>query len=241
MDNMKQHSVSSFLQEVGCKLPVLDSFLQHRNSETCDLALLESAFLAIQAVKVSAEKLKAATISKIAARIELILERHLLKKTAPTQKEYDALLFAQEKLLVLVAAYRDTRREPAGMSRGVFQALDLVEAFSGRPAQETENGSKSFLADPFAEDSPFDGFETVSAGDSNVAIASVEIPETLPVTPSSAGKAPDDPFEEDQRFDLAVVAGASLADQPAIEGSDPPCFDPFAEDPDFEPVLPQVE
>lgn len=213
MDDIRTTLLPTFLQEAEGKLPVIESFLEKRTAESCDLASMDEACRAVHTLKGTAGLIKAESIRRIAMRIEDILERHLQKKTSPSAVEYDALILAQEKMSFLVSCLGSSRPEPQGVVNGVMQALDLVTTFPGQAGPAANDSNHDSLNDPFAEDVAFDLGEPV-----------VE-----------AATLPEDPFADDH-FDLSDY---DVADSPVSlksKQSATVAVDPFADDPDFEPV-----
>lgn len=218
MDDVRQKRLPAFLQEVQVELPVMDAFLNPRDSQDCDPAALAAAFRAIHTLKGTAGLLKADAVRTVAGRVEAILEKHLLRKSCPTQAEYDALHFARERIAVLIDCYRLSQAESPGLVKGVLRALDLVEAFPGQTGYVTAHCAADGAEDPFAEDCVFDpvAADLVGAADSLAARTTEAAPAPGPV----AAQLPDDPFGDDHRFGLSGSA-------------DPLGADLFADDPDF--------
>jgi chemotaxis protein histidine kinase CheA len=215
MDDVRQKRLPAFLQEVQVELPVMDAFLNPRDSQDCDPAALAAAFRAIHTLKGTAGLLKADAVRTVAGRVEAILEKHLLRKSCPTQAEYDALHFARERIAVLIDCYRLSQAESPGLVKGVLRALDLVEAFPGQTGYLTAHCAAAVNEDPFAEDCVFDPVAADLVDSSAVHTA-----EAVPAPGPVAAQLPDDPFGDDHRFGLSGSA-------------DPLGADLFADDPDF--------
>lgn len=221
MDDKRKNLLPTFLQETQKKLPIIGSFLSTRNSTNCDLSALDAAFRAAHTIKGAAGLLKADSIRAIALRLEDNLEKHLLQKTSPTQIEYDALVLAKEKMSILVDGLEYSQSEPDGLVKGVMQALDLAEAFSGGPAGMVGHTSELSATDPFADDALWDYTDEPSY---DIGSGEVQLEQTMP----------EDIFADDSQFDLLTSS----------DEGEPICvpetvyFDPFAEDPDFEPGSP---
>ncbi|MDT8420272.1 MAG: chemotaxis protein CheW [Desulfuromonadales bacterium] len=214
MDDIRENLLPVFLQEAQVKIPVVESFLTARTSSNCDGSALEGAYRAIHTLKGTAGLVRAEAIRKIALRIEKNLERHLEDDSSPTPAEYDALTLALAKISELLSALNKSGSLQETGTVGVFQALDLAEAFSGR----SSSGAARISEDLFAEDGVFDAADSFPP---SPAVADAQRHEAaLPV----------DPFAEDGRFGLNKYR-ASASFFPAAGGTPASCTDPFAEDP----------
>jgi len=226
MDDVQQERLSAFLQKAQEKLPDIESFLLTRDSEGCDLHALDAAFRASRTLKESAGLILADSVKVIALRIEKILEKNLLTKTCPTPIEYDALSFALKQMCVLIDCLKNGNPEHPEVAKKAIQTLDLAGAFPGKPSHMLEQSSLMTEVDPFAEDSSFDRLD-VDYDDSAI----------VGLVDSSM---PDDPFSDDQQFELSGSSHAVGSMKLGFVNSDRPYIDPFAEDPDFEPTVPKL-
>ncbi|MCF6178081.1 MAG: chemotaxis protein CheW [Geopsychrobacter sp.] len=210
MSDMRQKLLPVFLQEAKRKIGQLDDFFAAVSGEDCSLEELETAFRAAHTLKGTAALVQAEAVRVLSGRIEGILEGHFENYRFPSSVECEAMQLALERLKLLIDAVAKNLDEPVALLIEAELALKLATAMPGRrPLAELLAATTS--VDPFAEDPELD----------------------LEIKSSEAERGlaePEDPFAEDDAYNLGPAKVGVLAD-------------PFADDPglDLSEVAPELQ